>query len=89
MNKNVETIGSLKRIIARKQLKDRVKFLETMISLHQPLVTAMSITKKAFQDGGAEGLRQAEEQRSAKMKESSYPSMTPTSESGPQPEIAL
>jgi len=65
-------LGTLKRIVARHKLKDRIAFLETVIKVHQPLIQAMKLTQKAFQDGVMEGIRQVaaaereKEQKAAK-----------------------
>ena len=59
-------LGRMHRLVARRQLKDRVKFLETLIKLHQPLVESMKVTQKAFQQGVMEGIRQVAEAESKK-----------------------
>ena len=52
-------LGKLKRIVARHKLKDRIKLLETVIRTHQPLVNAMKVTQKAYQEGVQVGFRKA------------------------------
>jgi len=65
-------LGKVHRIVARRKLKDRIKFLETIIKVHQPLTQALKVTNKAFQDGVMEGIRQvaaAEREREAAKKQ--------------------
>jgi hypothetical protein len=56
-------LGSITRLVARHQLKDRIKILQDVIKTHQPLVNAMKVTQKAYQDGVMEGIRQAAAER--------------------------
>lgn len=51
-------LGNVHRIVARHQLKDRIKILENIIRQHQPLVKAMQVTQKVYQEGVMEGIRQ-------------------------------
>ena len=51
-------IGSVRRVVARHALKDRVRFLEQILKIHAPLIQAMKVTTKAYQDGVMEGIRQ-------------------------------
>lgn len=52
-------LGRVKRIVARRQLKDRVAFYEQVLKVHQPLIKAMQMTQQAFQNGIQEGIRLA------------------------------
>jgi hypothetical protein len=50
-------LSKVHRIVARHALKDRIKILEGILRTHQPLIQAMRITKKAYQDGVMYGIR--------------------------------
>lgn len=52
------SLSKVHRIVSRHKIKDRVKFLESIIRTHQPLIQAMAVTQKAFQQGVMEGIRQ-------------------------------
>jgi hypothetical protein len=91
------SLRGLHRLVARHQLKDRIKFLENIIKNHAPLVQAMQVTQKAYQEGIREGIRQvavAEQERLQKEKES-QPVVSPeqsipeTTESGSVPHLPL
>lgn len=51
-------LGRVKRIVARRKLKDRIAFYELLLKTHQPLIKAMQVTQHAFQQGMQEGIRQ-------------------------------
>lgn len=52
-------LGKVKRIVQRQQLKTRIKFLQQVIRTHQPLVQAMKVTQKAYQEGVQFGFQKA------------------------------
>lgn len=82
-------VGKVHRLVARHQLKDRVQILESIIRTHQPLVNAMKVTQKAYQDGVMEGIRQvaaAEREKEEKQAREAEAQAGPTLESVPTTE---
>ena len=46
------------RITRRHALKEKLKYLETIIRVHQPLMKAQQVTQEAFQKGREQGFRE-------------------------------
>ncbi len=55
-------MGELKRLtrlVQRRHLKDQIKLLKQIITTHEPLVKAMEVTRKAYQEGVQAGFQKA------------------------------
>jgi hypothetical protein len=52
-------LGKLKRIVQRRDLKTQVKMYKQILTTHEPLVKAMEVTKRAFQEGMQAGFQKA------------------------------
>ena len=61
-------LGRVKRIVARRKLKERIAFYELVLKTHQPLIKAMQTTQQAFQNGMQEGFKKGI-QEAAKVEE--------------------
>jgi uncharacterized protein Yka (UPF0111/DUF47 family) len=52
-------LKKLTRLVQRRDLKTQIKLLKQIISTHEPLVKAMEVTKKAYQEGIQAGFQKA------------------------------
>lgn len=51
-------LGRLTRMVKRQELKSQIRLLKSIIATHQPLVKAMEITQKAFNEGKLAGAQE-------------------------------
>ena len=48
----------LQRMVSRRDLKTQIKLLKQIISTHEPLLKAIAVTKKAYEDGKQAGAQE-------------------------------